>query len=487
MEVLKVEEMRDFDKNTLVSLGIQETELMHRAGIKLAEDFLNRLKPKSTDIIGLLVGKGNNGGDALVMNSILMAKGYFTQVFIIGDVEKSSDAFTHYFNKTKVYFKVNSVKDFYKYKEKLNEIKIFVDGIFGLGLSKDITGYRKELINHVNETKAIIYSIDIPSGINPETGIMMESAIKADFTGVIGSYKLGNLLNDALDSHGEVKLLDIGIIKQYEVNRKYINMNDYTLPEYHLDNNTHKYARGLGLFIGGQKTMMGSIQMSAISGMKTGLGIVYVISDSSDNFTKYYPEIVFIDLKSSDIKLVLEKAKVVVFGPGIEINRSLYQELFNIITEMNLPVIIDASGLSYIDLNEKYKNPNIILTPHSGELANIFNVSSSDINLNPLNYINKLTEKGFNVILKGQTTIIASNNETVFLQAKNPGLATAGSGDVLSGILAGSLFDKSILYGMINGVVIHSRAGGFARAQYGIRSMTATDIINSIYKVFKGE
>lgn len=483
MMILKVSEMRDFEDYTMDVLDLSEVELMQKAGLALTSDFIERAKPKIHSKISMILGIGNNGGDGLVMTLELLKRGFKPNVFVVGDVAKASKSFEHYLQFVKSFVNLNSIDDFEDVKHEISDSDFIVDGIFGLGLQRRIEGYRVNLIQEINKSNAKKYSIDIPSGLNPANGMILGEAVHADFTGVIGYYKLGNLLNMALDIHGKIKVLDIGIIAKYIINRQYVELDDQHLHVPEMKHGINKYTMGMGLFIGGRNQMMGSIQMSAMAGLKSGLGISYVGSDLRKPFTQFYPEIIIVDHQENDFLELIDRAKVIVFGPGIETDNQRYQEIFAYLMSKQKPLIIDASGLQYLDLNKDYENSNIILTPHVGEMARLFNVSTEDILKDPLKYVDILTKKGYHVILKGQTTIIASIDEMLFFQAKNPGLATAGSGDVLSGILAGYAAHYDLFDTMVQAVTIHSRAGMLAKERFGMISMTATNIIEFIHEV----
>jgi NAD(P)H-hydrate epimerase len=194
-----------------------------------------------------------------------------------------------------------------------------IDGLFGIGLSKEITGFRKELIEYINESDTNVYSIDIPAGIHPDNGLVMGIAIQADYTGIIGSYKIGNLINNAMDFHGETNILDIGIINKNVISREIVKLEEYEFATTKRFHTANKYTCGLGVFIGGKKSMMGSIQMSAYAGLRSGLGIVKVLSNLKDNaFTQFYPELIISDNTGEDLIPLLDKAKACVYGPGID-------------------------------------------------------------------------------------------------------------------------------------------------------------------------
>jgi len=228
---------------------------------------------------------------------------------------------------------------------------------------------------------------------------------------------------------------------------------------------------------------MGSIQMSAISGLKSGLGISFVFSKLRSPLTQFYPELIIDDIESERFKEVMKKAKVVVFGPGMEEDQPIYQNIMDQLMETEIPLVIDAGGLSYIDINKSSSNPNVVLTPHIGEISKLFGVNSIEIMKDPFTYLHQLTEKGYHVILKGTTSMIAYEKQIIFMQAKNPGLATAGTGDVLAGMIAAFICRQVSLNALIDAFTLHAKTARIARKRHGQTSMIASHLIEAIDEV----
>jgi len=484
MKVVSAKQMRLFEEHTMKVKSCTGIDLMKNAGMALTIDFLKRANPKKDSLITIVAGVGNNGGDALTVAIELRKLGYSPNVFVVGSLSNTSDAFMHYFDKVGYVEIIDSSNSLEKNQEKLFESDYIIEGIFGIGLTRPITEYREQLIKYINESDTMVYSIDIPSGINPDNGLILGIAIKANFTGVVGFYKVGNLINDAMDYHGEMRLLDIDIIEETPFKSKFVEIGKYHLFLKKRFHNSHKYNYGLGVFIGGSKSMMGSIQMSAMAGLKSGLGIIKILTDQSD-FTQFYPELIINPNLGNDSIPELEKANVVIFGPGIKKNITNHKILLDYLLEKDIPLIIDGSGFLYIE-PKSYKNKNIILTPHLGELAKFLKVKQAEILKSPLRYIKKITDLGFHILLKGPCNIIASNGEICFIQVNHTGLATAGSGDVLSGIISGMIANNNnILKALTDSVFIQQSSADYAKKIYGETSMLATDILNNIHKVLK--
>lgn len=484
MKVLTVKEMRSLEKKAIDSDGVNELQLMRKAGLKLVQDYMNRVKPGFNKAITIIAGVGNNGGDALVMAIELKQLGYQPRIFVIGDVKQSSEAFLHNFDLAGKVDIINSSEEVNSIQETIFASDFIIDGLFGIGLSKEITGFRKELIEFINESDTNVYSIDIPAGINPDNGLVMGIAVNADNTGVIGNYKIGNLLNEAMDYHGEIEYINIDLTGDNAISREIVKLEDYNFESKKRLHTTNKYSCGLGVFIGGKNSMMGSIQMSAYAGLRTGLGIVKVVSNvSGAPITQFYPEVMIVNNTGKDLLPLIDKAKSCVYGPGIEANPN-HKLLLDYLLNSDIPLVLDATGLEQIELKE-YKNKSIVLTPHLGELSKLLNVSSKEIQKDPLKHLKKLTDLGFTVLLKGSCNIIATKSEVVFIQVKNTGLATAGSGDVLSGILAANISKDEWMDSIVKSVYIHTTAADFASYDFGEVSMTASDILNNLHKVFR--
>lgn len=486
-KVLSVAMMKAAESFTMNKFNISETDLMAKAGKALAEDFLTRGKPGKSNLVLFVLGIGNNGGDGLVVFRTLIEKGYLVKLLIIGNITNASESFKYYFDENFDYVNTKDKTNLEQTRVLIESADYIIDGIFGIGLKREIKGIYKEIVDMVNLSSSTTYSLDIPSGISPENGIILGTAIKSDLTGVVGYLKFGNLLNDALDYHGKIKVLDVGIISETESETEYIDFHDVDISPLERKHNSHKYTYGLGLFLGGNITMMGSIQMSAMAAMKSGLGIARVLHGKSvPNVVQLYPELILQSIsKYETVKQFLPKAKTIVFGPGMEKNSPMFGRVLDHLLNKEIPLLVDANGLEYININQSLESEHVIITPHAGELARMVSVKVEEVLENPLRYINSLTKKGYVVLLKGPATIIADKEKTYILQAKNPGLAKAGTGDVLSGIISAYLVDDKPIRAAVKGMALHSLVAEKARESVGVYSLTATDIINSISKVLK--
>ena len=471
VKVFYSDEIRRLEELTLKEKSMFETDLMYQAGYVLTKDFLSRMMPSVEEEILVIAGVGKNGGDALVMFKELERLGYNISLLILGDREKFNPCFNHYYEQLNE--KHNEV-NLRNLKDKLRTTKYVVDGIFGMGLNRNVENNVFEVIELINSQKLKVYSIDFPSGINPDSGKVMGCAIHANFTGVIGNYKLGNLLNDALDYHGEIKLLDIGLLEGYS-DIYYLDYKDLDVSRRRI-HNSYKYTYGNNAYIGSSK-LPGAINLAAIAAMKSGLGLAEVIYDQEIN--RHYIELIYKNI--SEIK-DLDKYDVFCFGPGITEFKDEYKKIFSEIVKFKKKIVCDAGGLKYLDLSKSYDN--LIITPHSKEFSELLNLKVEELTNNPIKHLRKLAEKGIITLLKGTTSIVQEQRYTYIMQAKNNGLATAGTGDVLAGIISAFLVDESTVNACCKGLAVFMKAADFARKRRGEVSMIASDVVDNLYKVW---
>ncbi|MCF7923636.1 MAG: NAD(P)H-hydrate dehydratase [Candidatus Izimaplasma sp.] len=478
--VLSVNEIKEIEALTIKEASFSEIDLMKNAGIKLLEDILLRVKPEKDERITVVSGTGNNGGDGLVVFLELLNLGYKPKLVVIGTVESASGSFKYYFNqvskKTKVI--IASKHNEGEVNKAILSSKFVIDGIIGVGLNRKLGGQYLKVVEYINSLNKVVYSIDIPSGINPNNGLIYDQAIKANLTGIIGFYKYGNILNDALDYHGESKILDIGLVTKHDISVKLIDYHDFSIEPKKRIHNSYKYNYGLGYFFGGSKSTPGAINLSVMAALRSGQGIAYVFQE---NPVAKHLEVIY---KEIDEDIDIDRPDSIVFGPGMAPDNKKLANIFSKINASNVKTVVDAGGLKYLDL-DNINNKNFILTPHEKEFSDLFNIGVQDVEEDPFKYVKTIVEKGVTLILKGQTNVIANKKHIYLFQARNPGLATAGSGDVLTGIVSSYLKDNSPLSASIKAVLVHSIAANYARDEFGEVSMLASDIINNIYKVLK--
>ena len=496
--IVNVNEMRFMDEYTCTQLDMSSLDLMKQAGGVIYLCILEDIGiDKSLDKILIVAGTGNNGGDALVVGVNLIENGYKVKVVMVGDLttqtDESKDMLKKILNKKVEVLFVNDKAILPKLSILLRQSTLLIDGIFGIGLKREVSGIYKDTINLINLSSVDVASIDIPSGINADNGKVSGIAIQADYTLIVQNYKVGNLLGDAVDYHGAKILLDIGILKVVCKSRRFLlEKDDYlkTLPP--RQNNTHKYHYGNLLTVGGSKGMMGAPLLAAYATLRTGSGLSSIAYKEKyhQSVINIYPEVMTTTYQSIDELLEFtNKKNVIIFGPGLGKKDDENLDILRSLLKLDIPMVIDADGLYYLkQLLKEFKNlKKIVITPHYGEMAMLLDTDTLSIEEKPLEHIKTLTEKyKLSVVLKGATTIIANKNSMYFSNYGNPGMATAGSGDVLSGII-GSMIGKGlkIIEACRTAVLIHSLAGELAKDELGEESIIATDIIKYIPTVLK--
>ncbi|AIO18405.1 Bifunctional NAD(P)H-hydrate repair enzyme Nnr [Candidatus Izimaplasma bacterium HR1] len=497
LQIVSAQEMRLLDKLTLKEKEMTSYELMNHAGRSISNYLMINDMFSSTDSILVIAGTGNNGGDALVIALSLLEQNIIPNVIIVGNLENESvenqEALETLKVKTTAITYVSSEEDIDAFTSLVDTATIIIDGIFGIGLSSDVRDYYSKVITIINRSYAQVISIDLPSGINADNGLVMKAAVKADHTIVIQNYKQGNLLNDALDYSGQLHLLDIGILQTLYEEPQVLLHKSYLKNKLNKRvKNSHKYHFGNILTIGGSKGMMGAPLLAGISALYTGSGLSAVSYNEKylHHIHNIYPEVMvntYIGIE--DIPSQVRKRSAVIFGPGLGQNDEVNLDVLNYLLSLDIPLIIDADGIFYLKqlLKEYSTRKNIIITPHNQEMATFLGIDIEDVKQEPVLFAKNIAHTyNLTVVLKGVCTIITNNEESYFSIHGNPGMATAGTGDVLSGIIA-SLLGRgySPLEAAKIGVLIHSKAGELASHKYGEESMTATDVIKNIYKVIR--
>lgn len=493
-QIVSNEEMRQLDKLTMETNHISSFELMYQAGKGLFNYIYTNNLVNVEDSILIVSGMGKNGGDALIIGELMIEAGFSTSFLIVGEVDKMcQESLIMYKRLKETGSVIHTVKEENndEYITFIEESTVVIDGIVGTGIKRYIKGLYKNVIECINNSYARVISIDIPSGINANNGIKMGSSIQANHTLIVQTYKQGNLLNDALDYHGVMHVVDCGILFTYFPEKQQLlelSYLDNRIPK--RVNNSYKYVYGNVLTIGGTKGMMGAPLLSAYSALKTGSGLSSILIKEKHlkYFTNLYPELMYDTYMGlEDIPSQVKRKNCIVFGPGLGKNDEENLSVLGYLLETNIPLVIDADGIGYLKLLKKeYSNrENVIITPHYKELADFLDLTVSEVQDEPILLSKNVAHKyNVTVILKGPCTIITNNIETYFSVNGNPGLATAGSGDVLSGIIASFVGrGMNALDSAKTGVLIHSKCASYAKEVYGEESMIATNVIEFLPKV----
>lgn len=507
MLAAKAKEMKEIEEYTINTIGITGLVLMENAAREFTNILIKEQEKENNPII-IFCGTGNNGGDGFAIGRMLKQKDMDFKVVLIGDPSKlKNEALVNYnilLNMEINIIHIQSDLEFNKYIHSIPKNAIFVDAIFGIGCDRIIEGFYAKIISKINDLNKKVYAVDIPSGINSDNGSIMGIAINAFKTITFTLPKLGLYIYPGASFSGDVIVVDIGIPKKALINKplyhKIIEKNfKELLPKRKA--NSHKGSFGKVLIISGSKNMMGAAILAAKAAYKSGCGIVKVLTEEGNESSIYssIPEAIVETFKrkekefKEDINKIIDSidwADAILIGPGMTDDTYTLKLLELVLKKKKGNIVIDADGLNVLSKNLfllDNPNENIIITPHIGEMARLTGQDSNEIIVNTIE-ASKTFSKKYNIItvLKSARTVITCNEQVFINSLGNNGMATAGSGDVLSGIIVSMLAQtNNSLEAAVLGTFIHSSSGDNIKDLVGEYSLTANDIINGISSVMR--
>jgi NAD(P)H-hydrate epimerase len=499
--IVNSDKMKNIDKYTMEVIKVPPLVLMERAALEVVYKVQQSIK--KDDRILVVCGPGNNGADGVAAGRILFLQGYHVAILLLFEREKCSEQM-----KVQLTIAENlgiSIDN----RKKTYEYNIIIDALFGIGLSKPIEGSTADIIKEINEGKHKVFSVDIPSGISADTGKIMNVAIKADYTITFGYMKQGLLLYPGVTYAGEITVADIGFPNEAlrSVNPdtfSYTTDDLVLLPKRRRDG--HKGTFGKVLIIAGSEGMSGAAYLSAKACLRMGAGMVKVLTSGKNReiIQTLLPEALYSSYDTDrSIREAIGWADVIVIGPGLGISEKTEDLLSTVINlKPKAKLILDADAINVLAgrldrYNEDIKSrialmatllpPNSILTPHPMELSRLLNVSMDVIDKNIFDIANQCSYNNKLVfVMKDAITVVTREGKKYINTSGNSGMATAGSGDVLTGIIAGLVaqgmdqFEASCL-----GVFVHGLAGDHAKDRLSEHSLIAGDIIDAISEVLQ--
>jgi hydroxyethylthiazole kinase-like uncharacterized protein yjeF len=507
MKVVTAEEMREIDRETIEERGIPGVVLMERAGLAVVSKIKEIFGRKKVIVIS---GSGNNGGDGLVVARNLHNEGWDVRVFLSSKPENlKGDASLQYKASVKFGLDIQPIEELLdNYSTIFSRHSIIVDAILGTGLSKNVTGTLSEVISLLNKSNLPVISVDIPSGISSDSGHVMGEAVKADYTVTFGLPKRGHFLYPGAEYSGRLFIEDIGfpeeLLRSEKLNIELLMKDDVSalIPERR--KYSHKGDYGHVLIVAGSKGKTGAALMASKACLRTGAGLVTIgvpesLSDVfqsrvTEEMTLILPDRGDGTLSAKALDKILDflnkTADVLAIGPGIGVSIETKKLMKILIKNSSIPIVIDADGINSIKEGRGFflkTEAPVILTPHPGEMARLLSqkskVSSKEVEKDRINTaISFAKETGTYLVLKGVPTIVAAPDGISFINSTgNPGMATGGVGDVLTGMISGFL-SQSInpLHACILGVYMHGLAGDIAASEKGQHPLIATDIIDKI-------
>ncbi len=482
-------QMKEIDRYTIEEMGIPSLVLMERASLAVVEELKKSFCMKK---ILILCGVGNNGGDGMAVARILHGKGYDVAIYLTGKKESFTKEARTQWDICENYGVpvVNNLN--------FNEYTTIVDAVFGVGLSREIQGSYQELIEKVNTSGIPVLAVDVPSGIHGSTGKILGVGIRAKKTVTFAYGKLGLYLEPGASYAGDVIVKDIGI---YNKKEKLIQLVDEDVLKNLPFRNPlgNKGTFGKVLLVAGSTNMCGAAYFAGKAALLSGAGMVKIFTERKNRsiLQQQLPEALLTTYHSYDSKKSVKKkllqdlkwADVVAVGPGLG-QSDLAEEMVPTVLEehSDKPVILDADGLNIlsrqIELLKQVQKP-VILTPHMGEMARLCDCTIEELKENPLQVVQSFLEKyPVTLVMKDAHTWIGTKENIYLHRNGNSGMATAGSGDVLTGITAGLTASgvPAEKAGAL-AVYLHGKAGECARNHKGERSMIASDILEGIWEV----
>jgi len=521
--ILKGSRVAEVDRKC-INDGIDSKHLMNNAGSSVAKIIIEDFKGKKfvRDVKGIVVcGSGNNGGDGFVAAADLIKSGMDIKVFYISLPEKFSPDCKYYFKKLvlvgedKLFYlnlKNKEIEDIFR--KELAKSDFIVDAIFGTGLhGKEIHGPSRQIIEDINQAKRknenlTIYSVDIPSGVDSDSAKILECAVKADVTVTFGCKKLGLANYPGADFAGRVKVADIGIPDKYFKEYEQIFEADLRWVSDRIPDKkpwTYKHEVGKLLVIAGSLGLTGAAVMTCLAAMRAGAGLVTLVCpwELNDIFEEKLTEVMTYPVEQTDevtihsdcldeIIGLSERFDALAIGPGLSRNPKTICLVREILSKIKKPTVLDADGLCALSGPREIGNEkdldlsHVIITPHAGELSAILGRNS--IGLESRLEANVKVAKKYKLtsVLKGAGTLITSSSGKTFINPTGDwALATAGTGDILTGII-GSLLCQGMgfLDSAVCGAFIHGKSSDIMVKNTSRTSLMATDLLEGIKSVF---
>jgi len=507
--------MREMDRIAIEEYKIPGVVLMENAGARVAQtvqNLWNDMKDCASKKIAVFCGKGNNGGDGFVAARHLANWGFEITVFLFADPASiTGDAAINLEIIKNMDLPIKVIKE----KSDLDEVvklargsSVLVDAIFGTGLKGDVRGIAKYAIEIINKLKIPVVAVDIPSGVCGSTGKILGDAVRAQKTVTFALPKMGLLLYPGAEFVGELITADIGIpaklIESINTEAQLLDARCVSRYFKKFPADAHKGSFGKVFIIAGSVGMTGAAALSATATVRSGAGLVTIGIPESLNdilevkvteaMTLPLPETSDRSLGASAIDKALDFASrcdAVVLGPGLSTHDETGEFVKRFVTECSVPMVLDADGLNTIAKFPsiiKEASAPVIITPHPGEMARLLSIPASQIQSDRIEAVKIAAEKfSCTAVLKGARTLIATSDGKLMINPTgNAGMATGGSGDVLSGMIGAFLARGMKAHeAAASGVYIHGLAGDLAAEEKGQICLTASDLIDFLPKAIK--
>ncbi|HLG22996.1 MAG TPA: NAD(P)H-hydrate dehydratase [Candidatus Manganitrophaceae bacterium] len=504
MKIVTSEEMKTLDRRATEDFGVPSLLLMENAGRGLVDEIEATLGPVAGKQVAILAGRGKNGGDGLVAARHLRMRGAEVFVYLLSPIEKvSGDAQIS----LKIWIQSGGkLRAFGSFKwpqmaESLSKSDFIIDALLGTGLSRPVEGNYAKAIAFINRAGRPVAAVDIPSGVSADTGAVLGVAVKADYTFTMALPKRGHFQGEGLELRGGLKVIDIGfppaLIERADVSVDLIAPSIFSGLLAPRPKGIHKGRLGHLLVIAGSTGKRGAAYMTSLAALRAGAGLVTLALPRSLDASAAPMEIMTLPLPETNegslslgaekfLLQAVEGKSAVALGPGLSQNLETQKLIRNLVEKIPLPMVIDADGINALagDLTilKKKKEP-IILTPHPGEMGRLLGKRADFVQQDRFGIAVSFAQKwGVLLVLKGAYTIIAFPDGRLSVNdTGNPGMATAGIGDALTGAVASLIAQgKPLKEAVLMGVHLHGLAGDLAAAPSGGAGLITSDLIGKI-------
>lgn len=499
MKLITAQTMQEIDRRTIQEFGVPGLTLMERAGANCAAVITKRFAGKSSPKALVVAGKGNNGGDGFVIARLLAESGWQIALALYADpASLTGDAIINYERMPATVATIVH-PGAPELAELCNNTTVVVDALFGTGINSTLSPPYAAVVDTVNASGRPIVAVDIPSGVDASTGRICGTAVKAALTVTFAAAKLGHFLYPGASHSGELLVTDIGIPQELVTAAPGVTLVDaaHSASMLRPRNRTdHKGSSGHALIVAGSVGKSGAAAMAANSAIRSGAGLVTLAAPDAINqiLEIKTTEAMTLPVASSghgtfglgaieEIMSCSNGKSVMALGPGLGSDPVVSEVIRIVVGSVELPLVIDADGLNALagelDILSRRKAPYIIMTPHPGEMARLTGRSIADIEADRLaSARNFALQHRIYLLLKGARTVIATPDGELAVNASgNPGMATGGSGDVLTGVITALVAQGYEPFAACClGAFIHGFAGDMVAAEKGEIGMNATDI-----------
>ncbi len=512
MDIVTADEMRTMDRQTIESFGLPGRILMENAGRGAARVLMQHFPELCRSCVAVAAGRGNNGGDGFVIARYLYQYGFDVKVYLLSESSKlAGDAATNFHLLKPLGVPVAEIPDesaFESLRPEMAQKALWVDAILGTGLNSDVKGYFRAVIEFLNQLPQPVFAVDIPSGLHADTGRPCGTCIQAGATATFAFAKTGHVQEPGASRTGALHVIDIGIPpfitrktdpRQHLLDLRYLQQS---LPPRPAD--MHKGGAGHVFVAAGGPGKTGAAAMTATSAMRAGAGLV-TLGVAKSLMDRVEPQVLEVmttalmedehqgwsEAAADQILELLSDKNCLALGPGIGREPQTCRAVHRLVQESPVPVVVDADGINNLAQEPQIlinSHAPVVLTPHPGEMARLIGSTAAEVQADRIGCARNFAESySAYVVLKGARTIIARPDGRVYINPNgNPGMASGGMGDVLTGLISGFLArGMPAEHAACSGAFIHGAAAHAVQAASGPFGYLASDVMEELPKTIR--